>query len=40
MALNNRSENHSQDGAATVDESVLSGEVCVKCGFRCIEGCV
>lgn len=23
-----------------VDPAVLSGEACVKCGFKCIEGCV
>jgi len=40
MAQENHYENGSQNGAAAVDESVLSGEICVKCGFKCIEGCV
>lgn len=28
-----------ESGSAGVDQSVLSGEACVKCGFKCIEGC-
>lgn len=30
----------SREGAScAVDKDVLSGEACVKCGFKCIEGC-
>lgn len=29
----------SAESPRQVDREVLSGEACVKCGFRCIEGC-
>lgn len=38
MSQDNKSESSSQ--AYEADADVLSGEACVKCDFRCIQGCV
>ncbi len=40
MSQNSQSaDGSSASGACPVDREVLSGEACVKCGFKCIEGC-
>lgn len=40
MSQNSQAADSSREsGACQVDQDVLSGEACVKCGFKCIEGC-
>lgn len=41
MALSSETSSVSsrECSAGEIDQSVLSGEACIKCGFKCIEGC-
>jgi hypothetical protein len=39
MSENSQSAAGSASVSGPVDQDVLSGDACVKCGFKCIEGC-
>ncbi|HWQ61053.1 MAG TPA: hypothetical protein VN521_02005 [Negativicutes bacterium] len=39
MSQNSQPADSSESSSCQVDREVLSGEACVKCGFKCIEGC-
>jgi hypothetical protein len=39
MADSSRSDGSGASASCPVDQDVLNGDVCVKCGFKCIEGC-
>ncbi len=39
MSESSQSAADCASGAGSVDQDVLSGEACVKCGFKCIAGC-